>query len=670
MNKNVLSSAIALMTVVGATSVTPMMRLQPVYAQSQRTPVADEGDFGDHATYKISKDGTLTISGTGSIGDSRDEDFDGVTDSLFLNNTIYKIIIENGITEIGPGAFKNLNGVTNISLPDSLQTISSEAFNGCAQLQSINIPDSVTTIGSYAFANCSKLTSVKLPSQLDAISYGMFANDSSLYLVTLPNTVQKIGDSVFYECRHLSSINILDHLTEIGESAFEYCTSLNNVSLPSTLQTIKAFAFHNCESLSSINLPANVTVVERAFLGCLSLSNVKFEGDYSNDYQSMFQDFIDTLNTSHKKLTVQYPALAKNWGPYAQYYDCFNYGNYSFSNDEQFNDLISKVLEFKPYSENAGDLTVRNNVNDFMQSVHKLYRGDYQLYEYDDEFTEGVRDFDEQLNNEQSTYDSFGSQGEGLVSQKALNELKEMQAKRDQLMKLAPPSEMSQDDTEDNNDIDDEDTASNTSIAPVQADTSTSTKTTTRQATSQNTKAHTATSQALNTTVNTSGPASTPSNSKGTVGNKQAATMSNTKASASVKTIHITGKTKILKANKLKGKIKWSSNNKKIATVSKGKVTFKKKGTIIITASSGHQTQKFKVVYKGAKDKVHTFSIAMKKGITKSLKLKNASKIKWASKNKKVAVISKGKIKAKAKGKTTITVSFKKQTQKYKVTVK
>ena len=42
MNKNVLSSAIALMTVVGATSVTPMMRLQPVYAQSQRTPVADE----------------------------------------------------------------------------------------------------------------------------------------------------------------------------------------------------------------------------------------------------------------------------------------------------------------------------------------------------------------------------------------------------------------------------------------------------------------------------------------------------------------------------------------------------------------------------------------------------------------------------------------------------
>ena len=56
------------------------------------------------------------------------------------------------------------------------------------------------------------------------------------------------------------------------------------------------------------------------------------------------------------------------------------------------------------------------------------------------------------------------------------------------------------------------------------------------------------------------------------------------------------GKTYTLKLSKTKKKVKWSSSNKKIATVnSKGKVTAKKKGTCTITAKIGKSKYKCKI---------------------------------------------------------------------------
>lgn len=65
-------------------------------------------------------------------------------------------------------------------------------------------------------------------------------------------------------------------------------------------------------------------------------------------------------------------------------------------------------------------------------------------------------------------------------------------------------------------------------------------------------------------------------------------------------------------------------------------------------------------------------SVTLTKGKTYKLKLKNANakKVKWSSKNKKVATVKNGKITAKSVGKTTIIAKYKKKTYKCKVTVK
>ena len=116
--------------------------------------------------------------------------------------------------------------------------------------------------------------------------------------------------------------------------------------------------------------------------------------------------------------------------------------------------------------------------------------------------------------------------------------------------------------------------------------------------------------------------------------------------------------------------VKWSTSNKKIATVnSKGKVTAKKKGTVTITAKVGSKKFKCKITVEAPSISKKTYT--MKKGKTVTLKIKGTTqKITWSSNNKKVATVnSKGKVTAKKNGTATITAKVGKSKYKCKITV-
>ena len=130
-------------------------------------------------------------------------------------------------------------------------------------------------------------------------------------------------------------------------------------------------------------------------------------------------------------------------------------------------------------------------------------------------------------------------------------------------------------------------------------------------------------------------------------------------------------------------KLKWSTNKKKVATVTQsGKIKAKKTGTAKITvkASNGKKiTLKVKVVRKAKSVKKFTvrgYSKKMKKGQTKYLTVKlnpksaTNGKIKFKSNKKSVLTVDKaGKLIAKKKGSAKITVKAgsKKKTIRIKV---
>ena len=48
--------------------------------------------------------------------------------------------------------------MSKIVLPDGLEQVGRNAFSGCASLSELSIPDSVTAIGKDAFTGCKTLT--------------------------------------------------------------------------------------------------------------------------------------------------------------------------------------------------------------------------------------------------------------------------------------------------------------------------------------------------------------------------------------------------------------------------------------------------------------------------------------------------------------------------------
>ena len=85
-------------------------------------------------------------------------------------------------------------------------------------------------------------------------------------------------------------------------------------------------------------------------------------------------------------------------------------------------------------------------------------------------------------------------------------------------------------------------------------------------------------------------PVTMPINESGYVVEAASVKISKTKHTLKV------GKTYTLKIKGTKKKVKWTSSNKKVATVnSKGKVTAKKKGTATITAKVGNKKYKCKI---------------------------------------------------------------------------
>ena len=226
----------------------------------------------DGLTWTLYEDGTLTISGTGTMKDYNSSD----NPSPVCNNSkVKKIVIEEGVTSIGNSAFAYCRGLISITIPDSVTSIGEDAFSYCTSLTSITIPNSVTSIGSHAFYYCTSLTSITISDSVTSIGDFAFAGCSSLSSITIPDSVTSIGNGAFERCFSLTSITIPDSVTSIGKYAFSDCESLTNITISDSVTSIGAYAFQYCSRLTNITIPDSVTSIgEWAFRDCSSLTSI------------------------------------------------------------------------------------------------------------------------------------------------------------------------------------------------------------------------------------------------------------------------------------------------------------------------------------------------------------------------------------------------------------
>lgn len=241
------------------------------------------------------------------------------------NNYIKHVIINDGVTKIGKGAFANCPSLEVIELPVSLKTIEDCAFmhtgiepdvpiaqqeekksyKKYCDIISFTIPRNVDRIGRRALLGIrsiknessyfqivddallsedghellyyfGKKANYSIPQGVSIVDSCAFMNNQYLKTVSVPDSVLKIEEYAFALCSKLTKVVFKGKYTQFERGTFSCCTALKDIRLPKLLCVIPDETFQYCSSLVDLVLPLKLSVIgEKAFYYCVSIVNLE-----------------------------------------------------------------------------------------------------------------------------------------------------------------------------------------------------------------------------------------------------------------------------------------------------------------------------------------------------------------------------------------------------------
>ena len=277
-------------------------------AEEAAAPETDGGSCGSGLSWSLA-DGVLTISGTGEMDDYEA----GEAPWYSQRDSIRTVVMKEGITHIGDGAFASCSKMTAVTIPEGVKTIGDYAFSGCAGLKEIALPDSAYALGTQAFARCTGLTSFSLDhvtgfgrmlfyhcTALETVYFGagtrysynciftectalqnIVVDEDNPYLKSVDGILYNRGMTVLYKVPQMTAgqLDVADTVTTLDANAFRGCEYLTGVTIPEGVGNIKDYAFFECRELRQISIPRSITFIgEAAFYGCENLTDVSYGG--------------------------------------------------------------------------------------------------------------------------------------------------------------------------------------------------------------------------------------------------------------------------------------------------------------------------------------------------------------------------------------------------------
>ncbi|MBD5132466.1 MAG: leucine-rich repeat protein, partial [Clostridiales bacterium] len=329
-----------------------------------------------------------------------------IGDYALRGTGLKEMILHNGLTGIGNGAFADCEALTKVFIPATVTGIDGNPFPNCKLLTDLTIDDlneyytlsgalvynkvpdgnggyeegnilvsvllsasgtiTITgdmTVSTGAFAG-SAMKRVVVEEGVASIDDGMFNGCAELEEIVLPSTLASIGVGAFEGCVSLASITLPNSLISISDSAFEGCVSLEEVILPNALVSIGDNVFAGCTALGTIELPNTVVSVgDNAFEGCVSLEAITLSTNLTILGAEAFKGCV-SLGTI--ELPAKLAALKNN-----TFEDCSDLETVEFAEGSALNAIGSYVFKNSGITEITvpAGVTVFNN-NQFSGTAH------------------------------------------------------------------------------------------------------------------------------------------------------------------------------------------------------------------------------------------------------------------------------------------------------------
>lgn len=333
------------------------------------------GSCGTNVNWSL-LDGVLTISGTGAMNNYLSNSIPWYA----YRNMIRQVIVEEGVTTIGNGAFYQCVNIENISLPEGLTSIGSSVMSTgpFSQLRELTIPSTVTSIGYNAFQACSALEKIvvmrtsSVPTitgssgYMGVTEYNCFQNCySSAYLFVYIDLKDSYSTAngwkrftnknnywgycgaedegmnltwMYNSSASTLTISGTGAMTNFGNAGavpwYSFRSDIKAIMIEGGVTTIGNYAFYGCDNalFTSISIPAGVTSIgNSAFYSCTSLASVTLPSTLVSISSNAFH--------SNALTSISIPNSVTSIGSYA-FKECSSLESVSLSNITVLNEEV------------------------------------------------------------------------------------------------------------------------------------------------------------------------------------------------------------------------------------------------------------------------------------------------------------------------------------------
>ena len=216
----------------------------------------DDGELIIPASVRIEKELLQAHSNVSGLEDMA-EDPDGsvelpihsVLRNAFTRCAAGRIVIPEGIEEIGTGAFRNAKA-TEVQFPESLKKIGNCAFQNC-NIKRVELK-AVETLEGSTFYNCGQLESVVLPDTLVNVSGGEFCQCDSLTELDIPGSIKNVPRS-FVSGEKLEKVILHPGTEDLGMYFIDEPNQVKTLSIPVGTQFTK-YSFYMMNALEQIHI--------------------------------------------------------------------------------------------------------------------------------------------------------------------------------------------------------------------------------------------------------------------------------------------------------------------------------------------------------------------------------------------------------------------------------